>query len=1153
MNTNKDMTDAARPTPSPSSASRGRPVEATAARGTLVTPGAGSPSTPSANSSAWITVAAAAGGGGNASRPASTAVNDTPRRAPDHRSSHSLSQPSLKRPTNSEKGKEQPSAMLAKPSRSNDDGETTNSCNSSSNNTSSNNINSNHSSNSKGSTQPRRTGPAASATNYKTSPSGIEGAPPPSASSTSKRSKKKHQKLKSISIGDMIKEPNQAAKKLSNNPDGSNTGKLRPHPAVQQQRQPFTAAGHDVTWQMDSVQDFPSLVAPSSVSRQSNQPASVAAPTGSATTPQNALPAVQQQPQPPPQTPSGSKPLPPPPPPRSTLPVPSNGASNNFRTPPKILQRGEPLPSPRQSADRVGGSSIQASKPGANKNSSNNGKNTNAKGNGRGSSTTKSGEEDPKTPRASTAAAAADVSAVSASPAKSAMDFFTPLARPSGNDNGAGRVSTSGGGHFLLDGDEHKLLRLMQERTVYQKKGRQRLAPRNKRFTPLKKRVLQERLTQWRESHPQEDGAGRDGSAGTAANAVPGSTTGGAPPLASTSLCIYEYARADEMEDDDEYEETVENLMAMATKIGPVDEICIPRPVKDSGGGDSDGLDTAMIQPVFVKFEKAADASAAMACWDGLLVGGTKLEVVYVDLSSSDDSGGGDDTVPWAERVVAAESRQRNRSTSDSSDADMVGPVEVVLQKVLTNDDYDDEECMAESLEDLKKVAQEFGEIKGVRPSEGNDGNVVLTYECSVLKARDIAASLCRVFVGGESLYAFVNELPIKVPVYESSSTILLENVLTEDDLEDEECMNEALNDIRELSMKYGNVSDVAVKGNGVMVTFIDGLAVAESAVGELDGLLLGGNVIAASLLPDPSTQTDVKSNNGSSVLLHNLLTQEDLEDEDCLEECLSDIRELASKYGVISNVDLLRVDAITSVRITFDASTNGAAEAVKGFDGMVIGGQIVSAALPVVEEAATQSYAAATESSGDKRKPLSEETTTVMKEKKARTDDKVPLYSGDRLIPERFAEMKRVPKVPNAPGPREYATIVNDERVKPLLTEMLGELMRLQKRAVEEKNAKARRRLVMGLREVARGIRAHKVKMVVMANNLDEYGAIDDKLQEIIDLAKSEGVPLFFEFTKRTLGKALGKSIKIAVVGIQNAEGAHQPFKKLNAIAGMV
>jgi len=221
------------------------------------------------------------------------------------------------------------------------------------------------------------------------------------------------------------------------------------------------------------------------------------------------------------------------------------------------------------------------------------------------------------------------------------------------------------------------------------------------------------------------------------------------------------------------------------------------------------------------------------------------------------------------------------------------------------------------------------------------------------------------------------------------------------------------------------------------------------------------------------------------------------------------------------------------------------AAAAVEGFCGMVIGGQIIVA---ILSEKAINTEVEVSANSGDKRKPNVE--MNIALEKRARTDNKAPLYSGDKLIPERFAEMKRVPKIPNAVGPREYAGTIQDERVKPLLTEMLRELMRLQKRAIADKNAKARRRMVMGLREVARGIRAHKVKMVVMANNLDQYGVIDEKLQEIIDLARSEGIPLFFEFTKRSLGKAIGKSIKIAVVGIQNADGAHQQFKKLNAIA---
>ncbi len=114
------------------------------------------------------------------------------------------------------------------------------------------------------------------------------------------------------------------------------------------------------------------------------------------------------------------------------------------------------------------------------------------------------------------------------------------------------------------------------------------------------------------------------------------------------------------------------------------------------------------------------------------------------------------------------------------------------------------------------------------------------------------------------------------------------------------------------------------------------------------------------------------------------------------------------------------------------------------------------------------------------------------------------------------------------------------------LITEMLGELMRLQERSKDNKNARARRHIVMGLREVTRGIRARKVKMVVMADNLDEYGAIDSKLQEILELAHVGELPVLYKLNKRKLGKALGKLIKALVVGIQNADGAHNQFKKL-------
>ncbi len=90
-----------------------------------------------------------------------------------------------------------------------------------------------------------------------------------------------------------------------------------------------------------------------------------------------------------------------------------------------------------------------------------------------------------------------------------------------------------------------------------------------------------------------------------------------------------------------------------------------------------------------------------------------------------------------------------------------------------------------------------------------------------------------------------------------------------------------------------------------------------------------------------------------------------------------------------------------------------------------------------------------------------------------------------------------------------------------------------------------------MGLREVTRGISAGKVKMVAMADNLDEYSAIDLKLQEILELARVGELPVLYELNKRKLGKALGKLIKVLVVGIQNADCAHDQFKKLKKMLG--
>jgi len=737
----------------------------------------------------------------------------------------------------------------------------------------------------------------------------------------------------------------------------------------------------------------------------------------------------------------------------------------------------------------------------------------------------------------------------------SAASFFQPRLRESVNGNNLFALSgaTGGGVAREMDGEEHQLLRLMQERTVYQKKGRQRVAPRKKKFTALKKKVLQERLDQWRTLHPEESEKPQhddtNNGTGTITNAASGTSHKDLPP--TCSLCIYNYAALEELEDEDEYEEIIENLKGMALKIGPIDEVFIPRgPIfEDEDETNQDGNDDdnkSNNHPAFVKFQKESDAAAALACWSGLVIGGSLLELFGLEVPSDDNN------TYWSTRALAAESKRRKDPKSVEYE-EISSSIDIILQKVLTDDDFEDEDCMSESLHDLKNIAMQLGEVQNIQANATENGDVVLTYHCNLVEARNIAESLCRVVLGGQQLYASVSEQPIATSGGAwSPMVVLLENILTEDDLEDSECLQESVDDIRELCTRHGDVSDIVVKGTGVKVTYKGDRQVAEKATRELNGIVLGGNVLQASLLIDEESATNDEGLE-NSIDLHNLVTEDDLEDEDCMEESLGDVRELASKHGDVVSIEVVN-DADNSnafVRIRFGGDASVAGNAVKGFGGMVIGGQIIAARLSNSGAEKSRSIDAFDINPGNKRKPDAA-TTNNSSDKKARTDDKAPLYSGDKLVSERFAEMKRVPKIPNK-GPREYAHGIKDERVKPLLSEMLGELMRLQKRAVEDKNAKARRRMVMGLREVARGIRSHKVKMVVMANNLDDYGVIDEKLQEIIDLAKSEGVPLFFEFTKRSLGRAIGKSIKVAVVGIQNADGAHQPFKKLNAMASKI
>mmetsp|Transcript_62742 Transcript_62742/g.107728 ORF Transcript_62742/g.107728 Transcript_62742/m.107728 type:complete len:276 (-) Transcript_62742:325-1152(-) len=163
-------------------------------------------------------------------------------------------------------------------------------------------------------------------------------------------------------------------------------------------------------------------------------------------------------------------------------------------------------------------------------------------------------------------------------------------------------------------------------------------------------------------------------------------------------------------------------------------------------------------------------------------------------------------------------------------------------------------------------------------------------------------------------------------------------------------------------------------------------------------------------------------------------------------------------------------------------------------------------------------------------------------------------LTRNGKKIPVKYAPAKAVPKVPNAQGVvRSYVT---QQRLDPVLDglcfEMVGKLFEYQERLRlrDPTKAKMRRRLVFGLREVRRGIKSGKVKCVVVAPNIDEghfAGGLDDTVNDIVASGRAaEGCEVLFALSKKKLGKALGKHVRVSAVGIYSMDGAYDIYKKV-------
>ncbi|XP_045184990.2 uncharacterized protein LOC123542996 isoform X2 [Mercenaria mercenaria] len=136
----------------------------------------------------------------------------------------------------------------------------------------------------------------------------------------------------------------------------------------------------------------------------------------------------------------------------------------------------------------------------------------------------------------------------------------------------------------------------------------------------------------------------------------------------------------------------------------------------------------------------------------------------------------------------------------------------------------------------------------------------------------------------------------------------------------------------------------------------------------------------------------------------------------------------------------------------------------------------------------------------------------------------------------------------------REYCNQVLDKEIDNHVTALLQDLVRFQDKQYHKDpvKAKAKRRFVLGLREVTKHLKLKKIKCVVISPNLEKIqskGGLDDALNLILELCNDQKVPFIFALGRRALGRACAKLVPVSVVGIFNYEGSEENFKSLVAL----
>jgi len=137
----------------------------------------------------------------------------------------------------------------------------------------------------------------------------------------------------------------------------------------------------------------------------------------------------------------------------------------------------------------------------------------------------------------------------------------------------------------------------------------------------------------------------------------------------------------------------------------------------------------------------------------------------------------------------------------------------------------------------------------------------------------------------------------------------------------------------------------------------------------------------------------------------------------------------------------------------------------------------------------------------------------------------------------------------------RSYCSHILSSELDSFVTLMMGDLVRFQDKqhAKDPVKAKAKRRYVVGLREVAKFLKVRKVTCVIFAPDIERVeseGGLDDAVTTLIKDAEAMNVSTIFSLNRRKLGKICIKKVPVSCIGIMNYQGSDENYKSIQCLA---